>query len=229
MPFKPSDTITLHGYQIGLDREALPLPILKAMLKGWYEADEVRLMKAMLEPNDRVLELGSGIGITTMVAADIVGEDSVFPHELNPRLIEWSSYNFAQNGKKINVCSSALVPSSHKRTDKIDFHIHKKFWGSSLLKRPGTKETIQVPVAALEDTIRHHNTNCLLMDIEGAEVDLLSSADLSGIEKIIMEIHYGIAGRGPTDAMVRHLINNGFSIDLMLSGNGIVAMRRTEG
>lgn len=228
MTFSPSDVIALHGFQIGLDRQALPIQILRAMLKGWYEGGEVKLIKAFLEPTDRVLELGSGIGITTMVVADIVGEDSIFPYELNPHLVEWSQFNFAENGKSIVVHSDALVPLSDKKADFIDFHIHEKFWGSSLLKRPDTKQTIKVPVAALEHAVEQRSANCLLMDIEGAEVDLLTSADLCGIDKIIMEIHYGIAGRSRTDAMIRHLINNGFSIDLMLSSGGIIAMHRNK-
>ena len=228
MPFTPTDIISLHGYEIGLDRQALPLPILRAMIKGWYEAGEVKLIKGFIEPEDRVLELGSGIGITTMVTADIVGEDSIFPYELNPHLVGWANFNFDKNGKSIEVFSQALVPAAQKDVGVVDFHIHKNYWGSSLLKRPGTKEVIQVPVAALEDTVQHHDANCLLMDIEGAEVGLLMAADLTHIEKLIMEIHYGIAGREPTDEMICHLINSGFSIDLMLSGDGIVAMRRRE-
>ncbi len=142
--------------------------------------------------------------------------------------MEWANFNFDKNGKSIDVHSTALLPVSNIDGDSLDFHIHKNFWGSSLLKRPDTIETIQVPVAPLEDALKQHSANCLLMDIEGAEVDFLTSADLTGVEKIIMEIHYGIAGREPTDAMIRHLVNTGFSIDLMLSSGGIVAMRRTE-
>lgn len=226
MQFKSQDIVKLHGFEIGLDRNALPLPILRAILKGWYEGGEVRLIDAFVSPSDRVIELGSGIGLTTMAVAKIVGSNSVFPYELNPYLIDWSSFNFSRNGLEIEAQQFALLPQSMIDGDTIDFHIHKNFWGSSLLAREGTIETIAVPTLALEQAIAQHSANTLLIDIEGAETDLLMQTKLDSIEKIIMEIHYGIAGRQKTDDMIRHLVLNGFSIDLHISNGSVVALYR---
>ena len=226
MEFKAEDIVRLHEFDIGLDRNALPLSILRAILKGWYEGGEVNLIKKFIQPGDKVLEMGGGIGITAMAVAKQVGGENIFSFELNPYLIDWSRYNFERNGLDITVNQCALMPEALIAGDTIDFHIHKNFWGSSLMHRPGTIETLNVPTASLEQTIVDRAANTLLIDIEGAETDLLTKADLSGINKIIMEIHYGIAGREATDAMTRHLVNTGFSVDLQNTSGGIVALYR---
>ena len=228
MNFKAEDIVRLHDFEIGLNRNDLPLPILRAILKGWYEGGEIKLINNFIKPGDRVLEMGSGLGITTMAVAKRVGSENVFPHELNPYLIEWSKFNFDRNGFDIAIQQCALMARAVNNSEKIDFHIHKNFWGSSLMHRPGTIETIEVPTAALEQAIEQYSVNTLLIDIEGAETDLLTQADLSGIDKIIMEIHYEIAGRQPTDAMTRHLVNSGFSVDLHNTSGGIVALYRDD-
>jgi len=226
MSFTSQDIVKLHDFEIGLDRNAVPLPILRAILKGWYEGGEVNLIKIFIKPGDKVIELGAGIGITAMAVARIVGGENIFPYELNPYLIEWSGFNFVRNGFDIHARQVALLPRSQKREETVDFHIHKNFWGSSLLPREGTIETLAVPTYALEQSIEDHCANTLLIDIEGAETDLLMQADLSAIQKIIMEIHYGIAGRKKTDDMIRHLVVSGFSIDLHHSNGSVVALYR---
>lgn len=226
MNFESQDIVKLHDFEIGLDRNAVSLPILRAILKGWYEGGEVKLIKTFVKPGDKVVELGAGIGITAMAVAKIVGSDNIFPYELNPYLIKWSDFNFARNGFEIHVRQVALLALSQKADETIDFHIHRNFWGSSLIHREGTVETLAVPTYALEQSIEDHDANTLLIDIEGAETDLLVHADLSSIQKIIMEIHYGIAGRKKTDDMIRHLVVNGFSIDLQISSGSVVALYR---
>lgn len=224
--YQGKDIIRLHGFDIGLDKDAVSLPILKQMLKGWYEDKELQIMAALLKQGDRMLEMGAATGITSMWAAKLIGAENVFPYELNPYLVDWAHDNFARNGFDIKVGQTALVADKQDVAAEIDFHIHEDFWASSLVKPKGRHETIQVETGSFEKAITTHKANVLLIDIEGGEVDLLMKADISGINKIIMEIHYDAAGKQETNAMVKHLTDQGFFLDLSLSAKSVVALYR---
>lgn len=225
--YQAKDVIKLHGFDIGLDKDAVSLPILKQMLKGWYEDKELQIMAALLKNGDRMLEMGAATGITSMWAAKLIGAENIFPYELNPYLVDWAHDNFARNDLDIRVHQSALAANKQALATKIDFHIHEDFWASSLVKPEGPHETIQVTTASFEQAIADRQANVLLIDIEGGEVDLLMKADISGIEKIIMEIHYDAVGKIKTNAMIQHLTNQGFFLDLSLSAKSVVALYRT--
>ncbi|WP_286829326.1 MULTISPECIES: FkbM family methyltransferase [Kordiimonas] len=227
MSFIAKDVIRLHGLKIGIDKDAVSMPILRSMLQGWYEAVELTLMKKVLTPGDRIVEVGGGIGITAMKAADIIGAENIFSFELNPYLIEWSADNFKRNGFEIQVFQQALFPRASLPDGLVDFHVHQNFWASSLAPREGTVETIKVPAACLEDKIAEHRANVLIVDIEGAEVHLFNGLDLTGIEKIVMEIHYRAAGRTETNAMIRSIEDRGFFLDYEMIDSGVLCFTRT--
>jgi len=229
MSFIAKDVIRLHGLKIGIDKEKVSMPILRSMLQGWYEAVELKLMKKVLTPGDRILEVGGGIGITAMKAADIIGAENIFSFELNPYLIEWSADNFKRNDLEIQVFQEALFPRCSLPEGQVDFHVHQNFWASSLAPRDGTVEVIQVPSACLEDKIAEHRANVLIVDIEGAEVHLFKDLDLKGIEKIVMEIHYRAAGRAETNAMIRSIEDRGFFLDYEMIDSGVLCFTRLSG
>mgnify|MGYP002700637100 CR=1 FL=1 len=224
--FSPKEIIKLHGFDIGVDKEAISPRILRGMMRGWYEEQELHIMKAMLAKGDRILELGSATGLSSMWAANIVGQENIFPFELNPYLVDWAHDNFSRNGFDIKVQQVALAATLQHAAPSIDFHIHEDFWASSLVKPVGNHETIQVPTACFEDAVSTHNINTLLIDIEGGEVDLFLKADITDIQKIIMEIHYDAVGKQATNAMLQHIVAQGFFLDHTISANGVVALYR---
>ncbi|UTW55280.1 50S ribosomal protein L11 methyltransferase [Kordiimonas sp. SCSIO 12610] len=225
MNFEPNDIIPLHNYKIGFDKRAVSLKILRSFIKGWYESAEVNLIKKVIKPDDRIIELGAGIGITAMVASNIVG-DKISTYELNPYLIEWARDNFRRNGFNIPVNQVALMPESQINSDTVDFYVHDDFWSSSLTKPDVYTATLPTKVASVEKAISEQQANTLIVDIEGAEVDFFNHVELSGIEKIIMEIHYNIAGKAETDAMIMKLIAQGFALDLEKTGDRVLFLER---
>lgn len=73
--------------------------------------------------------------------------------------------------------------------------------------------------------IKDHAANVIVCDIEGGEIDLLTHADLSTIDKIVMAIHYHI-NRFLTKKTIRKLIYTGFDINFDLSAYSIVTCER---
>lgn len=202
--------------------------IVEALRKGSYEGRERGVIPSLLKPGDKVLEVGGAIGAVTMAAADVVGPQNVISFEANSALIEDAKRNFELNALEIRMENAVLNnrvrwagPGS-----TVDFHVHKEYWESSLLKTPGTIRTIQVPTKCFETEARNFGSNVLICDIEGGEIDLLELADLSGFSKILMEIHYWAAGREAINRLVRKLVFDGFSVDFEHSFRSIVIFHR---
>jgi FkbM family methyltransferase len=205
---------------------------VSALQGGSYEVRERQLVAELIQPTDRVIEVGTAIGIVSMTAASIVGSENVLTFDANPDIVEDARQNFRRNGFS-SIKAHVGVPKCREtitRSDEtVKFYIDKVYLTSRLDASPttaGIVKTVQVPIVCLEDAIRSHDANVLICDIEGGEAKLLMQADLVGIRLIIMETHYWAAGEAITDAMMRKLIIEGFAIHLGYSGYHIVVLRR---
>ena len=166
------EILDVHGIALPLSSDEVSPVIWQALTDGSYEAKEARSVLKAIKPGDRVLELGSGIGIITSIIAGI--EDvSVWAFEANPS-------------------TAALA----ERVIKANFR--RDLWMSSMDENQGPYEKrIEISSANIDEFIASRGITALVMDIEGAERDLLGRADLSGVERIFVELHdhlYGLAG-----------------------------------
>lgn len=221
------ETVELSGVRVRLRRNAYSPKIVAALVAGTYESGERHVLPHLLAPGDRVIEVGGAIGCVTMVAAKIVGADNVRSYEANPALVEDAKVNFKTNDLRIDVRNSVLknrVCWAGAGTS-VAFHVNADYWASSLVAIPGTIETIAVPTVCFEHEAREFGANALVCDIEGGETELLELADLTGFDKILMEVHYW-SGREAINRMVRKLIFDGFSINFDISFGSIVSMHR---
>jgi FkbM family methyltransferase len=206
--------------------EALPDIVWKGLQKGWYERDEVEIIRRFLKSGDRVLEMGAGLGVTTMVAARIVGAEAVRTFEANPCLIPLFRENAARNGLDINIRNAVLWPESTRAgRNEIGLAADGAFWAASVMTEAGAAST-QVPVESFEAACARHAANVLIMDIEGFEIDIFEQCDLAAFDRIIVEIHYRVAGRERTDRAIRGLQERGFRLDLEVSSRGVLHLER---
>lgn len=69
---------------------------------------------------------------------------------------------------------------------------------SSTFSHQGPYErVVEIETSDVDDFIRRNRINALVMDVEGAELELLQDADLPGVERVFFELHdhlYGLAG-----------------------------------
>ncbi len=226
-PAQDIETVQISGHQVRLRRDVYSEPIINALVKGSYESGELHVVPRLFGAGDRVVEVGCALGCVSMQAATTVGPENFLGFEANPEMIDDAKFNFAMNGLPIRVENAVLKnqvcwagPNSF-----VDFHIHKDFWASSLVPIPGTVKTASVPTLCLERELRAFGANALICDIEGGEIELLSLADLTGINKILMEIHYW-AGREAINKLIRKLVFDGFSINFDTSFGSIVTLHR---
>jgi FkbM family methyltransferase len=221
----------IGGFDVFVDDENYASDIRQAIQKGYYEKRERTLIKDFVVPGDRVLDIGTAIGVAAMTAASIVGDDNVVTFDANPDIVDDARANFRRNGlsRVVAHCGVLMNRRDFKPDATVEFFIHKAFWASRLRASRNAADivkTVTIPTFCLEDEIARHQANVLICDIEGGEVDLLARADLTGVRLIILEIHYFATGEQAADAMIRKLMLDGFSIHLVASGGGVLALRR---
>lgn len=218
--------VDLSGLKVLVDAERYSPRMVEALQTGEYEASERAVCEKFFKPGDRVLEIGSSIGAVSMVLARRVGAENFIGYEANPELTADALGNFRANGMELHYHNGILRNRMNGGAgDPVDFFINKDFWISALVPSGNTIRTVQTPVMCLEDEIAKFGADCLMMDIEGAEAQLLTYADLSGVRKIFMEIHYW-PSRESANRMLRYLINEGFNIAFDLSLGCSIALHR---
>ena len=223
----PGDIVELSGVKVICKDKLYSQEIVKALRNGSYEGGERGVLPNLLQPGDRVLEVGAALGCVTILAAKIVGSQNVKAFEANPLLIDDALVNFSLNGVEPTLHNSILcnrVCWAGSGSTKL-FYIHRDFWASSMVDKLGTVDQISIETSCFEDEIFKFRANTLVCDIEGGEIDLLTLADLRGVDKILLEIHYW-AGREEINKLIRKLILDGFSINFDLTFRSIVTLCR---
>jgi FkbM family methyltransferase len=221
-----TEFVELSGYKVYIDRERYSETMINALKYGSYEIGERTFSSRVFQKGDRILEIGSSIGAVSMVLAGIVGQENYVGYEANPELLPDALKNFRANGMELYYHTAVLRNRVRGGAGApVNFYINKDFWISALEPSGNTIRQISVPLLCLEDEIAKFHANCLMLDIEGAEAELLEYADLTGINKIFMELHYW-PSREAANKMLRYLILEGFSIDLENSSGANIALHR---
>jgi FkbM family methyltransferase len=219
----------IDGVEIEIHDGEYSERMVRALTGGRYEHKERALLPNAVTPGDRVLEVGSATGLIAMLAAKIVGPRNVLTVEANPRMVDRAKRNFSRNGLQDIEIENAVLQNAalwKGPGSTVEFYISSDFWSSRLLPGPDTVEAVTVPTRCLEELIHDNCINVLICDIEGAEVDLLMGADVSLISTLMLETHPNFVGEELTHGLIERLVNCGFRIDLIASGEGVVLMRR---
>ncbi len=164
--------------------------IRRKLNNGMYEAAEARSVLLAVEEDDRVLELGAGIGYIGCLAAMIVGADNVLSVEANPDMINVIRMNFERNGcADIDLRHGAVVGAEFAETE-VEFTQSAAFWASSIGGGGGAKaRKVIVPVQRFDDLLTEHEPNVVIMDIEGAEAAFFEADWPAYVRVLLMEIH----------------------------------------
>jgi len=221
------EVLNVHGVVVPIEPGEVSPVIWQALSSGSYEAKEARTIKKAVKASDRVLELGSGIGIITSLIARI-SDVAVWAFEANPATASLARRVLDANGHDNVVLSQGILSAGE--TGTFRFYVRKDLWMSSMDENQGPYEsTISITSTNIDQFIADHGINVLVMDIEGAERDLLKQAELPGVERIFLELHdhlYGLAGiRDITHA----LAEKGFAYDPRGSHGPCVLFAKDDG
>lgn len=206
--FRNRQVIVLDGVKISTDEREVPHHVRSLLFKEAYEIHERSLVKSIVRPGDRVLEIGAGLGVVASLAARLCGGDNLVSYEANPRLEPLIRKNFALNGLEPRLVMRAVNLDGRP----VRFNREDNIVSSSVGRRGTPSEVIEVPADAFDDIVRSHRPSIVIMDVEGIETDLLTLGDLGGVVHIIVEIHPQVTGQEAIDAMLARLEAIGFRI-----------------
>ena len=219
--------IAMHGLRISTGRivgtAPVPIGVLRALRRGDYEQDECTVVRATLRPDDRVLEVGAGIGVVTALCCRIAGDGNVTVYEANPGLASRLKHTCASNGfsPKINIRPVAA------ESGPVTFRVGDNFLSSSLINRPNLSREIVTEADSFSAVLAEVQPTFLVMDVEGAETDILTSVDDFGsVRAICLEIHPHVSGQDKVDDMMAHLARCGFVTNRERSGKQTVFLER---
>lgn len=209
--FKPQE-VALNGIRLIAQDKAIAKKFWRGLYRGGYEAAEFQVLKDTLRPDDRVLELGGGIGYLSAHSAKICGSENVVVVEADPGSYDLMCRNHALNG---------LSPTAHHAVvgrdakDSVRFYQADSMLASSAQRK--ADKWVDIPQLSFADLVRDHQPTYLVSDVEGAEGEIFDGADLSSIKRILIEVHEDVIGADGITKLFRRFLDEGFQLSVAQS------------
>ena len=220
-PLPPwGSTATVDGITMRIDERMSEFNVRK-LLVGRHTRHERDLLAGVLKADDIVMELGGGIGMVAISCAKVVGSDRVYSFEANPGLESLIRDNYALNGVSPTLAMCMLGPDEGHRT----FHVTERFSRSSIFDTDRRGTPIEVPVKSFNAEIGRIRPTVLVVDIQGAEVELFEYAEIGTVETLLVEIHIDLLGDDGVEALRGRLGGMGFD-EIGRAGQSFLYVRR---
>lgn len=217
--------IRSRGLRLPNDARFIDQKRRRSLRQGNYERREVEAVKAMVRPDDVVIELGAGIGYmsTFMAKNRKVGEVHAF--EANPALIPYIRAVHAANGVEHVQLHNALLGRGKGRAK---FYVRENFLASSMEQdAPGVNSPVirveDIEVRNIRATFKAIKPSFLVCDIEGAEAEVLPHADLSSLRAAVIELHPQWIGQKGVQAVFNAMHRAGLTFWPRPSNKKVVA------
>ena len=187
LAYKTLDKVTLgRGVPRQIGGETIRFP---AKWSRYYEADyepaTFQFFRDNLEPGDTVLDIGGHIGLFAVATAKLVGpEGKVFTFEPTP-----FTRGVLQEVVEINGCAEFVEVRgeavSAKCGEAVFFDTGEDISNAnSLVRSELSKREIPITLVSVDEFVRERalTVDCLKIDVEGAEMDVLIGARQTFIE-----------------------------------------------
>lgn len=210
--------VEVDGIYLKMDRKLSNL-MVNVLRRNHHAQEERALILPILTSDDILMELGGGIGHTSVRFSKIIGSERVFTFEANPDLEPIMRENFRLNGVQPTAQFCVL---GHKEGQET-FTIAKHYWASSLDPRtPGRK--VQVPAHQINEKIEEINPTIFVVDIEGGEQTLFDGINFHNIRRLMLELHRRKIGEAESERILELISDAGFVVERKL-GNCILFIR----
>ncbi|HBS48885.1 MAG TPA: FkbM family methyltransferase [Rhodobacteraceae bacterium] len=207
-----------YGVLVPTDPALVPKTVRNGVFTGQYEAVEAEMVRASVKPGDRVMEVGTGSGFVSVLAAKIVGAENVTSFEANPAMEPLIRRTYEANGIAPTLKMKAVTLNGAPLT----FFAADNLVSSSKFDRQLEGREVSVESVAFQETLKALKPSVIIMDVEGAEIELLTGVDLAGVTRIIVETHPQITGEASVDALLAHLNAQGFETRAHLQKNALL-------
>jgi len=193
----------IDGFTVVTD-ERVPIHIRKKIYRGQYERSERAAVNQYVALGDRVLEIGTALGVVGLACARRCGGETLH-YEPNPATQAIIRENFALNGRACRLKQKAMTAKG----GVVRFQVADNIWSSSLFDR-GLERTIEVQSDAIEDVIASFRPTVIVMDVEGAELQIVEGSKFDGVRAVIFEVHPKLIGESGQVQIDEHLKAAGF-------------------
>ncbi len=196
--------------------------IAAAVRSGTYEKPEAAELDGLIQPGEVILEIGAGCGFISTYCAKNPNVVSVHCVEANPRMIDVIGLTHRVNQVDVAVLNEILG-----RVDgATDFYVHPSFWASGTYSWLG--QQIRVPATRFQRRLDEVRPTMLIIDIEGGEETLFEDIDLTGIKKIMVELHQPTIKRHGIKKVFDLLSAQAFHYDVWHSSRAVVTFSHVE-
>lgn len=162
----------LHGYQMRLDLSNWA-DRMTYFLGRYYELNVQLLLKAVVRPGDRVVDIGANVGMITLMAARVVGPGGhVDCFEPNPRCVDVLRHHVDANRlEQVRIHAMALSDSP----GSLPLKLTSNHTGTGTLAPiEGVIDTVEVPVEVGDRAVSDGPPIRLVkIDVEGFEMHVL--------------------------------------------------------
>ena len=86
--------------------------------------------------------------------------------------------------------------------------------------------TVEVPTTSLDALLRDEGIDLVVCDVEGAETALFQDADLSGVDRVFVEMHDHVTGLSGVRRLFATMAGHGFVYDPRHSEGSVVLFQR---
>jgi len=215
-------TISIWGVTVATDLGTVTKDIRKALYREDYEASEARLVRDHLRADDRVLEVGGGVGLISLLCAKTCGAENLSIFEPNPTAATAIESNFALNGMTPDITQAAMALED----GEIEFFMNDNIFSSSLIDRKNDAKPVAVTTRDIRAAIADKKPTVLVMDIEGAEIDVLPHSAAPSVRAMIVELHPHIVGQEAVDGLIETMAAAGYPVSIRADDKVVMFERK---
>lgn len=205
--------LNCKGVKIAYDPAAISDLLVQHINAGTYEREEAMLIGNIVQPGERILEIGGGLGYLSTLAMTTGHVEALISYEANPKLIPIIQKTWALNGQA-GECRNSVITNTSSG-NRIDFYLRRDFWASSLSPEPyGYEEVVQVETTNFQELLEAFRPTMIICDIEGGEGQLFEGVRLEGVKKVFMEVHQNVLGRVGMKKLFERFLHQDFHYDV---------------
>lgn len=197
------------------DEQLTPSIVAFGLWEAWIE----RVIRRLVKPGHRVIEVGANIGYYTLVMASLIGATGQLDaFEANPRAVRLLKRSVVTSGRGDFVTIHEKIVAD--RAGLLHLNISARFGGAGNIAENGwgigdDTETVPCEAVRLDELFETETVDFIRIDTEGSEVLILNGAlgilARSPTIKLCIEWHLGMMrARGDVDALVAKLEGMGF-------------------
>lgn len=222
----------LEGIKLPYDNKIISGSIEKSIKSGGYERKEAFQTKAIIQEKESVLEIGGGIGYISSLIAKNKQVEKIYVVEANPNLIPYMKKVHKINGVDDAVrmeVLNAVLTNKISAGEHADFYLRENFWASSLSPTPQKYlDVIKVPLYSFNTIVENVKPTLIVCDIEGGETELFEHANLTGVEKVLIELHQWVVGRRNVKKLFDYFSSRNFHYDQRHSSGSVVLFSHVD-